>query len=85
MSTTVYVISPLIPQILDKIAPLNESREKNFLFHVNYGIIDKNKHYTLIYIHSVIASFLTITNMSAIDTIIFAIVQHACGMFELLG
>lgn len=78
-------MTPIVPQILDKFMPLNESREKIFLFHVNYGFMDKNEHYTIIYIHSVIASFITVTNVNAVDFIILATVQHACGMFRLLG
>lgn len=78
-------MTPLLPQLLDKVLPLNESREKSFPFNVNYVFLDNDENYTFVYIHSVLAAYITIANIIAIDFIFIATVQHACGMFRLLG
>ncbi|XP_043464697.1 odorant receptor 9a-like [Leptopilina heterotoma] len=85
VSTTVYVMSPLLPQILDVILPLNESRERAYVFHVNYVFMENDNHYNFIFIHAITSAYLTLTNIIAIDFIFLATVQHACGMFQLLG
>ncbi|XP_043464704.1 odorant receptor 49b-like [Leptopilina heterotoma] len=85
VSTLVYVMTPLLPQILDIILPLNESRERTYVFHVNYVFIENDNYYNFIYLHSVLAAFITLTNIVAVDFIFLASVQHACGIFQLLG
>ncbi|XP_043464703.1 uncharacterized protein LOC122500053 isoform X2 [Leptopilina heterotoma] len=85
VSTTVYVITPLLPQILDVILPLNESRERNYVFHVNYVFIENDNYYNLIYLHSILATLITLTNVIAIDFIFLTTCQHASGIFQILG
>ncbi|XP_051172857.1 uncharacterized protein LOC127289122 isoform X2 [Leptopilina boulardi] len=85
VSSSVYVMSPLLPQLLDLISPLNESRARLFVFHVDYVFIDKEEYYYFIYIHAMLAAYITLTNIISIDFLFLSTVQHACGMFQLLG
>lgn len=85
VSTAIYVMTPLLPQILDIIIPLNESRERPYVFHVNYVFIENDNYYSLIYLHSVLAAFITLTNIVAVDFIFLASAQHASGIFQVLG
>ncbi|XP_051172779.1 odorant receptor 9a-like [Leptopilina boulardi] len=84
-STAIYVMSPMLPQVLDLILPLNESRARIFVFRVNYVFIENDDYYYLIYLHSILAAFITLTNIVAVDFIFLTTAQHACGMFQLLG
>ncbi|XP_051156844.1 uncharacterized protein LOC127278930 isoform X2 [Leptopilina boulardi] len=85
ISLFIYVMSPLLPQVLNLILPLNESRAKIAAFHVNYVFIENDDYYYLIYLHVMISAFIILTNIIGIDFIVLTTVQHACGMFQLLG
>lgn len=78
-------MTPLLPQALDIILPLNESRARAYVFHVNYVFIENDKYYRLIYLHAVLSGFITLTNIIAVDCMFLVSAQHACGIFQVLG
>ncbi|OXU22304.1 hypothetical protein TSAR_001591, partial [Trichomalopsis sarcophagae] len=83
-SLATYSLEPLVPQILDKISPLNESRPIKTFLEVEY-LVDHRRYYTAIYLHNMQAAFWVIFTVLAIDAYLVMIVQHACSMFVVLG
>ncbi|XP_014212227.1 uncharacterized protein LOC106642064 [Copidosoma floridanum] len=79
-----FMIVPLLPKLLDYIFPLNESRPMRNLLEVQY-YVDVDKYYVHIYFHGVQAAVLVILIILAIDSYFVMIIQHACGMFIVLG
>ncbi|XP_043273341.1 uncharacterized protein [Venturia canescens] len=84
-SLAIYLIVPLTPQIFDIILPLNESRPRQFLYEVEYIIIDEEDHYVSIMIHNYVGSIITILVVVSVDAMLLAYVHHICGMFSILG
>ncbi|XP_031783505.1 odorant receptor 43a isoform X5 [Nasonia vitripennis] len=83
-SLATYSLEPLVPQILDKLSPLNESRPIKTFLEVEY-LVDHRRYYTAIYLHNMQAACWVILTVLAIDAYFVMIVQHACSMFAVLG
>src|SRR5580765_7890523 len=79
VSTSLYLIMPITPQILDLAMPLNESRPRKFLFEVEYRV-DREKYYYLILFHSYVAVVAVMSIVVCADTIYIAYVQHCCSL-----
>ncbi|OXU25024.1 hypothetical protein TSAR_005275 [Trichomalopsis sarcophagae] len=74
---------PMIPIVLDLIMPLNESRPK-ILFVKGEYIIDPLKHFYKLYLYFAIASLITVTVVSAIDTTYTACVHQILAIFSII-
>ncbi|RLU16620.1 hypothetical protein DMN91_010688 [Ooceraea biroi] len=85
-----YIISPvfvsisLIPQILDLIAPLNESRPI-LLPYEAYYFVDEEEYFFYIFFHAVVALEIAITGLLAHDCMLLTYVQHVCSIFAIAG
>ncbi|XP_033207409.1 odorant receptor Or2-like isoform X2 [Belonocnema kinseyi] len=75
---------PLVPQVLNVILPLNETRPKIPLFIAEF-YIDKDQYYYLIFIHNYCTTFLFILFYLIGDIILMASVQHASGVLAAIG
>ncbi|CAL1677738.1 unnamed protein product [Lasius platythorax] len=84
VSTSLYLIMPMTPQILDLMMPLNESRPRKFLFEVEYRV-DREKYYYLILFHSYVAVVAVMSIVVCADTTYIAYVQHCCSLFAAVG
>ncbi|XP_072756972.1 uncharacterized protein [Anoplolepis gracilipes] len=83
-STSLYLLMPMSPQILDIVMPLNESRPRKFLFEVEYHI-DREKYYYFILFHSYVAVIAVMSIVVCADTTYIVYVQHGCSLFAAIG
>ena len=81
--TVVYISIPFLPDILDFVAPLNESRTRQLPFLVEY-FLDEQKYFYPILLHTIVTIIMGITTVVATETLTFAYIYHACGMFEIV-
>nr|XP_034183285.1 uncharacterized protein LOC117605735 [Osmia lignaria] len=83
--TTVFFINmPLKSRILDKLIPLNESRDPLYMYEPYYGW-DEEKYFYVTVTHMSIFVILILFVFTAVDTIFIYFVQHACGLLEVSG
>lgn len=74
----------IIPQILDVFLPLNESRSREHPFHVEFFIDDQKYFYVIRFQLYFILTF--VMEIILAQAIIFVVyMQHASGMFAILG
>ncbi|KYN26701.1 Odorant receptor 49b [Trachymyrmex cornetzi] len=78
--TIFYLLTPLIPRILDVVKPLNESRPLIYVYSVEYRV-DKEKYYYPILLHCYATTLITITIAFTVDTTYIMCVLHACSLF----
>ncbi|XP_050461898.1 uncharacterized protein LOC126856919 [Cataglyphis hispanica] len=82
--TFVFLSVIFIPDILDIIMPLDEPRPRQFPIHIEF-FFDKEKYFYYISVLFIIAAFLGMTVLMATETMSMTIIQHACGLFELVS
>ncbi|XP_011863907.1 PREDICTED: uncharacterized protein LOC105559883 isoform X3 [Vollenhovia emeryi] len=79
-----YNIWMVVPEILDMIFPMNESRPRRRPFNAEF-FIDEERYFYIIRSHiHVVLLYMPITYI-ACSTLYFTLTQHVCGMCELLG
>ncbi|XP_039311370.1 odorant receptor 13a-like [Solenopsis invicta] len=83
-TTVVYVSIPFWPDILDIVAPLNESRKRHLPFLVEY-FLDEQKYFYPILLHMNLTLVVGIVTVVATETLFFAYIFHICGMFEIVS
>jgi len=71
-----------IPNLLDFVAPLNQSRPHHILILAEY-FIDSNEYFYLILLHMVVWCFTIQITLMSTTSIYVAFIQHACGMFKI--
>ncbi|XP_051165010.1 odorant receptor 9a-like isoform X2 [Leptopilina boulardi] len=79
---TIYVFSHLIPLVINLFRNNHEHRPANTLFE--YGL-DAEKYYYSISIHNYVAAFACTVAFVNGDTLLYMFLEHACGIFEILG
>jgi len=82
-SAIAYILIPFLPDILDIVAPLNESRTRQLPFLVEY-FLDEQKYFYPILLHIIIALVMGYTTVLATETLALAYFYHVCGMFEIV-
>ncbi|KAL0126436.1 hypothetical protein PUN28_005060 [Cardiocondyla obscurior] len=82
--TVAYISLPFLPDILDIVAPLNESRTRILPFPVEY-FLDEQKYFYLLLSHSIVAIIIGIVTIVTTETLTFAYFCHICGMFEIVS
>ena len=80
----IYLDIPIVPQFLDLILPLNESRPKITLYKTEYYLDEENNFYW-IFIHGYIAAVISTVILVSVDTMLMVLIQHACGILTILG
>ncbi|KAL6255322.1 hypothetical protein P5V15_013662 [Pogonomyrmex californicus] len=83
-SVITYITWIFVPEILDVIAPMNESRPRMQPFKIEF-FIDEEQYFYLIRSHTCIVLFLLPIIFISSVTLYIALTQHVCGMCELLG
>lgn len=73
---------PLLPNILDTIAPLNVSRSRQLLFPGEY-FVDQQKFFYAISLQLDITIGLIIATLIGTESLYVTYVQHACAMFQI--
>jgi len=72
----------LIPNLLDFVAPLNQSRPHQPLILTEY-FVDSDEHFYLILFHMVVCCFTVQITLMSTTSIYVAFIQHICGMYEI--
>lgn len=78
-----WIITPLLPKIMDSMAPLNHSRARFDIFPTDY-MIDPDEYFYPILIHCSVTTILVMMILVAVDTLYMSLAQHICAMFEIL-
>ncbi|XP_011309281.1 uncharacterized protein [Fopius arisanus] len=79
----IYFSTPAVPKILDLLRPMNESRPRIFLYQTEF-FIDQDKYYVQLLFHSYLAVTIGIGYIVFFDNLFATLINHACGMFEIL-
>ncbi|XP_072743849.1 uncharacterized protein [Anoplolepis gracilipes] len=79
-----FMLMPALPDILDIIAPLNESRTRYLPFLAEY-FLDQQKYFYPLLLHMNVTVVIGIVTVISTETLFFAYVYHICGMFEITG
>ncbi|XP_014484572.1 PREDICTED: uncharacterized protein LOC106749535 [Dinoponera quadriceps] len=79
-----FVLSSLVPQILDIVLPLNESRPVVLPFEA-YFFVDEKEYFFYIFLHGLIVAEIAIMGLIAFDTMFMTFVEHVCGIFAVAG
>lgn len=77
-----FGLAHFIPNILDLVMPLNQTRPHRFLFFIS-NLFDAGEYFYLIVFILVIVTFLIQIALMSTTSIYAAYVQHVCGMFEI--
>lgn len=70
------------PDVLDIVAPPDESRPRQLLLRVEC-FFDQEKYFYLVAFMVLITGFLNMTILMATETMYMMFLQHACGLLEL--
>ncbi|XP_050454210.1 odorant receptor 13a-like [Cataglyphis hispanica] len=79
-----YAITSLSPRIMDAVFPLNTSRPIILIWHAYY-FVDEEKYYYYIYCDMLMILMVCLAALIAHDTMFFIYVEHACGLFAIIG
>jgi len=84
MTVCMFMCTSLIPQILDIVSPLNESRPA-LLPYPGYYFINEKEYFLYIFCHSIVAWEIAIIGFVAHDCIFLTCVEHVCSIFAVAG
>ncbi|XP_043273914.1 odorant receptor 85b-like [Venturia canescens] len=79
-----FLVMPVVPLVMNAIGSGNATHPKRLMFRVDF-LVDAEKYYYPLLIHSYFGTIAYITLVVAIDTILMIYVEHACGSFAVLG
>ncbi|CAL1677743.1 unnamed protein product [Lasius platythorax] len=78
------VIMTVVENDIENVTKSSLSRTSKLPFHVEYG--EKlDQHFYLLMLHCSLAVFAHFIVIVAIDSFYYAVIQHACGMFSIIG
>nr|AXM05156.1 odorant receptor [Campoletis chlorideae] len=83
-SLVIYLLVPLIPSILNVVLPLNDSRQRAYLYETEY-FVDREAYFWWIVLHTYIGTILTICTVVSVDAMFATYVQHACGLLAIVS
>jgi len=74
----------LIPQLLDVILPLNNSRPILPAHPGNY-FVDERKYFFYIFSHAIVAWEIAVAGIVAHDCMLLTYIEHVCSIFTIIG
>ncbi|KAL0108557.1 hypothetical protein PUN28_015217 [Cardiocondyla obscurior] len=74
----------LIPQVLDVVLPLNESRPRLSAYPAYY-FVDESKYSYYILLHAIIAWKIALTGLVSYDCMVLTYIEYVCSIFALIG
>ncbi|KAK0084515.1 hypothetical protein PV325_006887 [Microctonus aethiopoides] len=78
-----YLASPSVPKFLDIIYPLNQSRDRIYLYQTEY-FVDQDEYYIPILIHAYMTVPVSLCVIVFVDNMFAMYIHHACGLFAAL-
>ncbi|KAL6429088.1 hypothetical protein ACFW04_008105 [Cataglyphis niger] len=79
-----YFVWMFVPEILDIISPMNESRPRRNPFNYNF-FIDEERYFHLIRFYTSIMLMISPLVFLGNATLFLVLTQHVCAMYKLLG
>lgn len=83
-SVVIFMSISFVPQLLDVVSPLNESRPM-LPPYPGYYFVDHNRYFVYIFWHSVVAFEIIMAGIVAHDCMFVTYVEHVCNIFAVLG
>ncbi|XP_071560786.1 odorant receptor 4-like [Temnothorax nylanderi] len=80
----VFMSVSLIPQVLDIVLPLNESRPI-LSTYPGYYFVDERKYFFYIFSHAIMAWEIAMTGIVTHDCMLLTYIEHVCSIFALVG
>ncbi|KAL0108547.1 hypothetical protein PUN28_015217 [Cardiocondyla obscurior] len=80
----VFLLMSLIPQVLDVVLPLNESRPRLSAYPAYY-FVDESKYSYYILLHAIIAWKIALTGLVSYDCMVLTYIEYVCSIFALIG
>lgn len=74
----------LIPQLLDVVLPLNESRPI-LSTYPGYYFVDEKKYFFYIFSHAIVAWEIAMAGIVTHDCMLLTYVEHVCSIFAIVG
>jgi hypothetical protein len=84
LSTTLYLLVTLLPQILDIMLPLNESRPLIMPYDAYY-FVDSEEYYFYIFLHNLVGMGIVLVAVLAHDCMFITYIEHICSLFAIAG
>ncbi|XP_060833066.1 uncharacterized protein LOC132916759 isoform X2 [Bombus pascuorum] len=84
VTAIMFALIPVISPILNIVAPLNESRSREFIYPAYY-FVDEERYYYVILVHMVASVSILVAVYIACDTSLIHFVQHACALLTISG
>ncbi|KAL6431186.1 hypothetical protein ACFW04_007118 [Cataglyphis niger] len=79
-----FTIFALTPRILDIVFPMNTSRS-TLLVYPAYYFVDQEQYFYYIFCHMIISVVIALTGILAHDCMLYAYIEHVCGLFAVIG
>ncbi|XP_076670670.1 uncharacterized protein LOC143369988 isoform X2 [Andrena cerasifolii] len=79
-----YLAVPSMPLVLDVVMPLNQSREKQYIFVANYSV-DNEEYYYYLCIHMYIGAIAVGHLFAVCESMYMLYVRHADALFAIVG
>ncbi|XP_072762432.1 odorant receptor 13a-like [Anoplolepis gracilipes] len=83
-TTLSFVMTSLVPRIMDVMFPLNTSRPI-LLAYPAYYFINEEEYFYCIFFHMLITAIIGVTGLIAHDCMFFMYIEHVCGLFAIVG
>ncbi|XP_051166740.1 uncharacterized protein LOC127285022 [Leptopilina boulardi] len=80
----VYSIAVITPAICNIFLNENKTMETYYLYDVDYVVIDCKNYYFLTNIHGFIGGSFSVVGVITSDIILYTLIQHSCGLFQVL-
>ncbi|KAL6425629.1 hypothetical protein ACFW04_009632 [Cataglyphis niger] len=84
ISVYLFMSVSLVPQLLDVVLPLNESRPI-LPVHPGYYFVDERKYFYYIFSHAIVAWKVAMTGIVAHDCMLLTYIEHVCSIFAISG
>ncbi|XP_039307225.1 odorant receptor 13a-like isoform X1 [Solenopsis invicta] len=84
MAVYIFMSVSLIPQVLDVLLPLNESRPI-LPTYPGYYFVDERKYFFYTFSHAIMAWEIAMSGIVSHDCILLTYIEHVCSIFTLVG
>ncbi|XP_019885084.1 odorant receptor 13a-like [Camponotus floridanus] len=83
-SVCLFMCISLIPQLLDVVLPLNESRPI-LSTYPGYYFVDEKKYFFYIFSHAIVAWEIAMAGIVTHDCMLLTYIEHVCSIFAIVG
>ncbi|XP_076478268.1 uncharacterized protein LOC143303241 isoform X1 [Bombus vancouverensis nearcticus] len=84
VTAIMFALIPVISPILNIVAPLNESRSREFIYPAYY-FVDEERYYYVILAHMITSMSILVAVYIACDISLILFVQHGCALLAISG